>query len=118
MELRTPETDSKYRDAEKNGINNSCFFCDESRQQPVKEFNHFKLVENDFPYDAIAEVSHLLFPKRHIREYEYTKEEIDELNDIKTGYLQKADYNYLMEGITKTSIPAHIHYHAIRLLKN
>ena len=118
MELRTPETNAKYQDAEKNGINNSCFFCDITRQVIIKEFEHFRLIENGFPYDAIAEVSHILYPKRHIKENEYTQEEINELNNIKTGYLQNADYNYLMQGITRTSIPAHVHYHGIKLLKN
>lgn len=118
MELRTPETNERYRKAEQAGINKTCFFCDPTRQKLVKEFDHFKIIENDFPYDGIAEVSHLLFPKRHIKGHEYTKEEIDELNNIKVGYLHNADYNYLMEGITKSSIPAHVHYHAIRLIEN
>lgn len=114
-ELRTPETDEKYRLAVSNGLNDRCFFCDKSRQTIIKEFAYFTLVKNDYPYDKIAEVSDMLYPNRHVKESGYTTEEINELNEIKINYLHKADYNYLLEGITKSSIPEHAHYHAIKL---
>lgn len=116
-ELRTDETNNKYKESVKNGLNNTCFFCEESRQTIIKDSKHWRIVENDFPYDAVAEVSHLIFPKRHIKIDELNDEERTEFKDIKSGYITEAKYDYILEAVAMTSIPNHTHLHLLKLVK-
>lgn len=44
--------------------------------QVVKEFKHWVIVQNQYPYDAVAEVHHLLAPRVHVPE-------TDDLDDVK-----------------------------------
>ncbi len=116
-EFRTQETNNKYKEAIRNGLNDTCFFCEESRQKIVNDFLHWRIVENNYPYNAVAEVSHLIFPKRHIKINELNEEEISELKDIKLGYITEAKYDYILEAVAMTSIPNHAHLHLLKLIK-
>lgn len=116
-ELRTPKTYNKYQEDIKNGLNNTCFFCEESRQRLVKDFEHWRIVENNYPYDAVAEISHLIFPKRHIKIDELNDEEKAEYKTIKLEYITGMKYDFILEAIAKTSIPNHTHLHLLSLEK-
>lgn len=116
-ELRTENTLNKYREDVKNGLNTTCFFCEDSRQNMVKDFKYWRIVENNYPYDAVAEISHLLFPKRHIKIDELNDEEKEEYKTIKSGYISEMHYDYILEAVAKTSIPNHMHLHLLSLEK-
>lgn len=114
--LRTKETETRYIESIKNGLNDEgCFFCDPKRQRLVKKFTNFVMIENDFPYDEVAETCHILFPIRHIKNNELTEVEYQELCEIKNTYMKDQKYDYLLEGVSKLSIPGHVHYHALTL---
>lgn len=114
-ELRTPKTYDKYQEDKEKGLNDTCFFCNDSRHKLVKAFEHWLIVENDYPYDAVASVSHIIFPKRHTKIDGLTPEEEIELKSIKSGYMTESKYDYVLEAVAKTSIPDHTHFHLIKL---
>jgi diadenosine tetraphosphate (Ap4A) HIT family hydrolase len=109
--LRTPESQDHYLKLIDEGIlNGSCVLC---TKPAIKEFEYWKILPNDFPYDRIAKVHHMIVPKRHTTEPELTADEINELNKIKQEYLFH-EYDYVMEAAhRKKSIPAHFHLHLI-----
>ena len=56
---RTPETQAKYEQRKKEIDVMTYNFSDE---KVIHEDIDFKIVENSFPYDELAEVHHLLIP--------------------------------------------------------
>lgn len=87
------------------------FPCPLCASVPLKEFTHWKLLENDFPYDRVTVVHHMLLPKRHVSEPELTEEEREEYASLKRGYIAE-HYEMLFEGTPKQrSVPEHFHIH-------
>ena len=81
--------------------------------EALTTFVHWKIMKNAFPYDGIARVHDMLVPLRHITEAELTKEQHQELFDIKHTYLNEK-YEYIMEATNSVkSIPGHFHLHLI-----
>jgi hypothetical protein len=83
----------------------------------VKEFTHWVIVENDYPYDAIATTSHILCTKRKVLfEWELlTNEETDELTHIKKDYLSQ-NYDLIWENLPKgQTVPVHFHLNLLIL---
>lgn len=109
--LRTKETAELYKQAIAEGaLNGPCVLC---AKKPLQEFELWKIVQNDFPYDLIAKTHHMIVPKRHATEKELTPEEWSEFSKIKDEYLHP-NYEYLMEAAHKMkSVPAHFHWHLI-----
>lgn len=90
----------------------SCPLCSRAA---MREFTHWKLLENRFPYDRIAKVHHMILPKRHVVEGEITEEEWAEYHTLKSTFIA-TDYDMIMEGTPRQkSIPAHFHLHLIEL---
>ncbi len=88
----------------------ACPLC--SRPSLV-EFEHWRIIKNDFPYDKVAHTHHMVLPKRHANDDELTTAELTELRVIKRTYVNNT-YDYLQESVTKTSsIPQHFHLHLI-----
>jgi diadenosine tetraphosphate (Ap4A) HIT family hydrolase len=109
--LRTREGEERYKGLIKNGyFNDGCKLC---AKEPLKEFKYWKIVENAFPYDRIAEVHHMVLPKRHAKDLELTEEESQELDEIKYTYIHQS-YSYILEATHHTrSIPDHFHLYLI-----
>lgn len=65
---RTPETMQKYFEMNEAHRNNPEAFppFDPYAKPVIKEFEHWFIIENDFPYDAIATVNHMIFTKRKV----------------------------------------------------
>jgi len=83
----------------------------------IKEFKYWAILPNEFPYDAIAEVNHLLFTKRKIPLGwdNLTKDELKELDFLKKTYLPK-HYDVLYENFPKSqSIPGHFHLQLLKI---
>ncbi len=79
----------------------------------IESFTHWNIVPNEYPYDLIASVHHMVLPKRHCTAEELTDEELSELYQIKRGYINE-HYDFINENVTHTSsIPAHHHLHLI-----
>ncbi len=77
----------------------------------IKEFNNWVIVENEFPYDAVASVSHMIATKREVG-FDWdllTTEEREEYELIKKTYLSE-HYDAIWENLPRGSTVAH-HFH-------
>lgn len=109
--LRSDEMRERYEAARKLREGDpACPLCD---NPALKEFTHWKVMENNFPYDKVAKVHHMLLPRRHATEIELTAEEDRELIEIKESYVN-AGYDFIFEASNKNkSVPKHFHVHLI-----
>ncbi|CAN5746889.1 hypothetical protein BH11PAT2_BH11PAT2_01210 [soil metagenome] len=108
--LRSPQAKKAYHDHTVTVLpGDPCELCEKTS---LKTFTHWRIVQNQYPYDLIAETHHMLIPIRHITEDEITAEESKELLEIKNNSI--GDYNWIIESAhTNKSIPSHFHLHLI-----
>lgn len=112
LSLRSKETEKKYQEVRAERDPSFCALCEAT---PLEEFTHWKILQNDFPYDEVASTHDMLVSKRHVTEGEITQEEWLEYNKIKHGYVAEK-YEIVMEGTQKLkSIPDHFHVHLLVL---
>jgi predicted nucleic acid-binding OB-fold protein len=116
--FRTRETRKKYEKFIADGfLNDGCNLCKRRKTELIKEFKHWRIIKNIFPWDRVAKTNHIIVPKRHIVYKELTKTEKDELEKIKIEYIEKG-YDLIAEATNKIkSIPTHLHIHLIILKK-
>lgn len=62
--LRWAASNEKYIRAGKRGL-----FRELWQMPPIKEFKYFTIISNDFPHDRIADVHHMLIPKRIVNSW-------------------------------------------------
>ena len=109
--LRTKETDATYAaylKAEQPFA--SCPLCD---KKSVKEFGFWRIVENSFPYDKIAERHDLLLSKSHVKEERIEQQAWYEWQNIKKSYVND-HYDWIVEPThSGKSIPEHFHLHLL-----
>ncbi len=117
--LRSDKMMTKYievmREREAKGIKYNPFLSED--ELIIKEFKHWVILENEFPYDAIAAVSHMLATKRDIPLdwKSLNTEEMEEFNEIQDTYLSE-HYDALWENLPKgQTIPRHFHLHLLVL---
>ena len=106
--LRTPQTHQAY-EAFKQTASSGCPLC---RSEPIHEFTHWKLIENDFPYDMVTDRHCMLVPKRHIA----TFEDLDTTarNEFRAVY-RLDSFDAMLENFPSAqSQPSHYHVHLIR----
>ncbi len=109
--LRSNKTQSLY-DAHRAGLeaDGDCELCS---KDILKEFKHWNIVQNLFPYDILATVHHMIIPKGHVRELDLDFDELKELIEIKSTYINEG-YDLILHQVTKDqSIPDHFHLHLI-----
>ena len=110
--FRTVKSTKKYLKHLKNrALDNICPLCRE--RKTIKKFKYWRIIENDFPYDKIAKIHHMVVPFRHISECKLNKKELNEFRKIKQKYIAK-NYDHISKGMAK-SIPNHFHLHLIVL---
>ena len=109
--LRTKESQQKYKDLIAKGhLSIGCKLCED---KSLKEFTHWRIITNLFPFDLIAKTHHMIIPKRHITYNELTEVEKQELELIKTTLLGE-EYEFMIENLSKMkSIPEHFHLHLV-----
>jgi hypothetical protein len=112
MNFRSEKTFKAYEDYKK--VNpfqpNSCPLCE---KPALREFTHFRIVNNNFPYDKIAAVHHMIVPRVHLEEKDLTLEMYQELVYLKETYIND-NYSHIIEALPKNkSIPNHFHLHVI-----
>ncbi len=105
--------ESAYRTLlDKGLLEKGCPLC---TRPSLKEFTHWKVVLNDFPYDRIADTHHMIIPRRHASEDEIMEEEWREYAAIKAGFISDT-YEYIMESThRRKTIPAHFHVHLLTI---
>lgn len=115
--LRTEETWRRYKNAPRRG-NEKCFMCntEESEMVIMAEFEHWLIVENQYPYDAIADVHHLLIPRRHVKRFEeLNHQEMREHDIIMLRFEANGAYDCRMNNFPiGQSHPTHYHTHLLR----
>ena len=111
--LRTRKSENIYIKHRKNNKETGCPLC---KREKLKLFKYWKIIKNRFPYDKIAREHSMLLPIRHVTENGLNKKELDELKGIKNSYINKSDYNYIIEATeSNKSQPNHFHLHLIKL---
>lgn len=117
--LRTEETMARYAEkinARAKGVEvrNPFLLWEELM---IKDFEHWVIIPNEFPYDAIAKVSHMICPKRNVG-FDWrllTTEEKEELEQLKNGYL-KENYDALWENFPMgQTFKSNFHLHLLVL---
>ena len=114
--FRKPETAAAYlKHRMQPDWNTPCVLCE---RKPLHSFKYWKVITNDFPYDAIASRHDLLVTLQHTTDKQLTPEELQELQEIKTDHISKK-YDYMMESMPgNKTIPEHHHLHLINQLIN
>jgi hypothetical protein len=110
--FRTKAMEQKYKEFREAGMLNKdgCNLC---AAPSLKEFKYWRITENSFPYDGVAEVNHMLVLTRHATEAALTPEEKAEFDELKMADIGQ-DYEFIIESTHKRkSIPGHMHYHLI-----
>lgn len=116
MSLRTKALFQKYeRDRQTTDLS-ICPFCI-TGEVIKKDFTYWHIVSNKYPYNKIAKTNDILVLKRHVKsEKDLTKEEAQELLNIKTDFLPKSTYKVIYENLpAQQSIKGHYHVHLLVL---
>ncbi|MEK7118211.1 MAG: hypothetical protein AAB869_01230 [Patescibacteria group bacterium] len=109
--LRKPETEARYEEHKRNKKPGDCYLC---RAVALKEFQFWRLLPNEYPYNRITKTHHLISLRRHADENGLTVPEYNELYSIKHNL--RNDYDMLFENTLKRkSIREHFHIHAIEI---
>lgn len=109
--LRTLEMHARYEKHCATQCSHGCYLC---RANPVKDYRYWKIIDNEFPYDEVATVSHMLVPKKHVKEDKLNLEEFNELEKIKPKIHEA--YDLIIENTHKLkSIPEHYHLHLLEM---
>jgi diadenosine tetraphosphate (Ap4A) HIT family hydrolase len=110
---RTKETSDKLKAKERLELPFSFHSLEK-----IREFKYWYIVENQYPYDRVAKVSHILVPKRVFADLEEMEfEEWDELHSIKAELGMSEDYDSIIENMPhERSVRHHYHLHLVKLL--
>jgi hypothetical protein len=82
-----------------------------AKKEPLHTFTYWKVVENEYPYDRVAAVHHMILPLRHTDGTDLSEAERAELEQLKQTILNDT-YHFIVEALPRTkSIPAHFHLH-------
>lgn len=110
MSLRTFRGEIAYHLAKRRGT-----LIPLNDEPPLREWKHWKLIANRFPYSSVFVVHDMLIPKRTASKYsELTEPARKELRQIIDGYGQ-ANYHMVFENMSsKRSIMTLYHLHLVR----
>lgn len=108
---RTEATEARLQHfIDERHLEDGCALC---LTETIQQFTYWRIVKNDFPYDAVASLHHMLLPMRHTDGEDLSFEETEELRELKKSILND-DYDILLECLPKAkSIPKHFHLHLL-----
>lgn len=111
--FRTKETEYSYYAFKMDShASTDCVIC---AKNSIMIFKYWKIIENQFPYDRISTIHHMIVPIRHVRFGELSMDEISELEQIKRNEIDKV-YECIIESTALTqSVPEHFHLHLLVL---
>ena len=121
MTRRTPATQQRYDQARERGDTiihvdtQGNRFLDWQQERVIYEYDHWVVIPNRFPYDAIFTVHDLLVPKRHFAYVrDATDEERHEYYQIKKQLDQDDTYESIIENFSRSrSVDTHFHAHLV-----
>lgn len=108
--LRTLAAELRYQQAKKTGDTKPLELVDS-----IKQWDHWRLIKNDFPYDAAFRVHHMLLPKRAAvtSRFELNDAERKELDHI-VKTLVHPEYDMLFENSPhRQSVRSIYHLHLV-----
>lgn len=109
VSLRTHKDEANYLRAKKAGIARKPLY----KETPIKTWNNWVLINNEFPYNAVFDTHHMLVPKRcSVPKEKLLKEERNELEDILDELSEVYDC-YMVNYPKKQSIKTHYHIHLL-----
>jgi hypothetical protein len=108
VSLRMPKDEHRYHKAKKQGAARKSLL-DEPR---LREWEHWALIENAFPYSSAFSTHHMLVPKRVVSRKDLSKQEQAELH-IVLEELEPVYDCYLVNFPSKQSIVHHYHIHML-----
>lgn len=78
------------------------------------QFKNWRIIANNFPYDAAFEQHHLLVPNRTVaNRSELNEAELEELETL-MRYGASLDYDCMMENFPRNrTVPGHFHIHLL-----
>lgn len=84
-------------------------------ENPLKDYKYFKIIENSYPYDAIAKTHRMLVIKRECGTVDaMTPDELLELEEIKRS--EFGNYDSIIENYQARSVTAIWHVHLVNYL--
>ena len=120
-QLRTDATQHAYDQARADGETSLTFdaqglaIFDLEQERFLREYTHWVVIENRYPYDKVFAVHHMLVPKRpfpFVREA--TDEERAEYYQIKKELDQDSEYQSIIENFSNSrSVRKHFHAHLV-----
>ncbi len=99
-----------YEDHKQTAGSTECPLC---ASDVLSEFDHCLLIPNRFPYDAIAEKSAMLIPKRHVTSLDELSAEERENFETVRDTVEGFDA-YIRNFTHHQTIPGHYHIHLVR----
>jgi len=89
--------------------------CELEAMVVITEFAHWRLIHNNYPYDEVAEIHHMLVPKDHVSfDDGVTVEAKEELMLINEEFEKNGKYDCIMQNYPiGQSQPQHLHYHLL-----
>lgn len=117
MPPRSADTEARYRDFkhDKQRRGGDMHVFDINEEIVLREFTHWLIIENRFPYDNMVCVNHLLIPRRPFADFtEATTTELAEHEAIRMQLVQEQFYDAIVENLPRSkSVKNHVHLHLI-----
>lgn len=107
MSLRTSKDEMRYLQAKLAGQTTPLH-----KEQPLKEWQYWAVIDNRFPYSLAFKTHHLLIPKRVVIHKELSHQELTELDAILEELSDYYDCQ-LINFQRKQSIVGHFHIHLL-----
>ncbi len=108
VSLRTHRDEANYLRAKRKGLAKKPL----SQEKPLKSWDNWLLIANEFPYSAAFSVHHMLIPKHKKSSKELTQKEKMELEDVLDELSERYDC-FLVNFKSKQSITDHFHVHLL-----
>lgn len=116
MNPRTAATQAAYNEFKKGSSDpefNQTF--DFKKEKIIKEFNHWYIIKNRFPYDTMVRINDMLVSKRAVGSFaDLTEDEHAEYHKIIEQLTIDGAYDARIENFPKVqSVKKHIHIHLV-----
>jgi len=117
--LRSPKTEAHYLEQRKLRAENSELYppFSPTEKDAIEVFDHWMIIPNDFPYDAVSIQHDMLFTRRPaVFDWDLlNQEELKELSLLKKTHIAES-YDVFYENLPKgRTVPGHFHIHLLKL---
>lgn len=110
--LRHDTTENAYRVAQENHTVPGL-----EAEPSLREWKHWRLIDNRFPYDRVFQEHHMLVPRRRVAQYsDFTMPELMELDKIIREFCEVNYDALLLNMISGRSVLDMFHLHVARYL--